>query len=362
MHGQLLLLGVEGTTLTNDEKKLFSEIQPGGYILFSRNIEAPQQVRELTDSLRELSTLDPLICIDQEGGRVTRTKAIGHSAPSAQELRDAKDSGLIARHGMITADVLRLLGINMNLCPVLDISYDDESDNALRGRCYGADSQEVIVNAGIFNSNHRYKRKMLTCGKHFPGGSLADIDPHYGLPTTDKTIEEMMDSDLLPYHALIPTLDGILSSHVHFSSIDSDTPGLPASLSRRIITDLLRYRLDYKGIIMTDDLDMGAIVNTYGRGTDVQMAIQAGNDMAMVCHAFDTFTTAHQALLDLPYHDVCESMLRVEKLKKRLPKLVAYDQQLWDKYDEEIRQLCIDTLGTDEDTTPEKSNSPVEDY
>jgi len=179
MHGQLLLLGVKGLTLTPEEISIFKKIQPGGFVIFGRNVESPEQLRALTDSLKELCYDEPLITIDQEGGRVTRTKTIGNEPPSAQQLRKAGDlkkvGGLIARHGMITADILRQLGVNMNLCPVLDISYDDESNNAMQGRCYGTDAQEVICNAGIFNANLR-KRKVLSCAKHFPSCGLADVE------------------------------------------------------------------------------------------------------------------------------------------------------------------------------------------
>jgi len=370
MHGQLLLLGVKGLTLTADEITLFKKIQPGGFVIFSRNVESPEQLRALTDSLKEICEIDPLITIDQEGGRVTRTKEIGNTPPSAEQLRKAGDSkkvaGLIARHGMITADVLRQLGVNMNLAPVLDISYDDDADNAMRGRCYGSDAQEVIMNAGIFNSNLRYKKKILTCAKHFPSCGLADVDPHHELPFVKKSRQDLLDTDLLPYNALMPTLDSIMSCHAHFADIDPETPGLPGSLSKNLLTGLLRNQLGYEGVVMTDDLDMGAIVNTYGRGNDVKMAIQAGNDMAMICHQTDTAEIAFNALKEIDAHTLDDSLARITKLKKRITYSPTFTRKHWDKYDEEIMQLRIDTLGEElaklpEDITSAK-NSPVEDY
>ena len=122
MHGQLLLLGVPGTELTPEDAALYKRIQPGGFVLFGRNVESPEQLRKLTDDLRELVDCTPIIAIDQEGGRVSRTREIGAEPPSAQELREKGDLGMIARHGLITADVLRLLGFNMNFAPVLDLS------------------------------------------------------------------------------------------------------------------------------------------------------------------------------------------------------------------------------------------------
>jgi beta-N-acetylhexosaminidase len=266
---------------------------------------------------------------------------------------------------MITADILRQIGVNMNLCPVLDISYDDQSDNAKQGRCYGTDAQQVITNAGIFNSNLRHG-KVLSCAKHFPSCGLADVDPHHELPFVTKTKEDLMKSDLLPYTALMPVLDSIMSCHAHFSALDPDKPGLPGSFSKNLLTHLLRNQLGFEGVIMTDDLDMGAIMNTYGRGPDVQMSIEAGNDMAMICHQTDSAEIALKALKNIANHTIDDSLMRVEKLKKKIVQSPAFERRLWDKYDAEVMQLRIDTLGevaarnTDENSG--ENYSPVQDY
>lgn len=365
MHGQLLLLGVPGTELTANDVSLYQSIQPGGFVLFGRNVESPEQLRKLTDDLREVVDLTPIIAIDQEGGRVTRTREIGAEPPSAQELREKGDLGMIARHGLITADVLRVLGFNMNFAPVLDISYDDDADNALRGRCYGTDAQEVITNAGIFNRNLRH-RKILSSGKHFPSCGLADADPHHDLPHVHKSVQDMLSSDLLPYTALMPEMDSLMSCHAHFSAIDPDSPGLPGSLSHNLITKLLRNQLGYKGVVMTDDMDMGAMLNTYGRGPDVKLAIEAGNDMAMICHQTHTAKIALEHLKELPLHTVDDALKRIGKLKKRLQDPLKFSQSLWEKLDAETMQLRIDVLG--EERAREKRDytgvkrSPVEDY
>lgn len=365
MHGQLLLLGVPGTQLTSADAALYKSIQPGGFVLFGRNVESPEQVRQLTDDLRDLCELTPIISIDQEGGRVSRTRMIGTEPPSAQQLRKKNDLGLIARHGQLTAHVLRILGFNMDLCPVLDISYDDEADNAMRGRCYGTDSQQVITNAGIFNRNLRYNR-ILSSGKHFPSCGLADTDPHHAIPHIDKSVDEMMKSDLLPYTALMPELDSLMSCHAHFSAIDPDSPGLPGSLSHNLLTQLLRNQLGYEGVIITDDLDMGAIVNTYGRGSDVKLAIAAGNDMAMICHQTDTAPIALAHLKELPYGTIDDSLRRIEKLKKKLSSPLKFTSELWHKIDSHIMELRINVLGEEAakktSKDPTKPQSPVEGY
>ena len=365
MHGQLLILGVPGTELTPEDAALYKSIQPGGFVLFGRNVESPEQLRKLTDDLRDLCDITPIISIDQEGGRVSRTREIGTEPPSAQQLREKNDLGLIARHGQLTAHVLRILGFNMDLCPVLDISYDDEADNAMRGRCYGTDAQQVITNAGIFNRNLRHCR-VLSSGKHFPSCGLADTDPHHAIPHIDKSVQEMLESDLLPYTALMPELDSLMSCHAHFSAIDPDSPGLPGSLSHNLITKLLRYQLGYEGVIITDDLDMGAIINTYGRGPDAKLAIAAGNDMAMICHQTESAPVALEHLKELPHSTIDDSLQRIEKLKKKLYVPLKFTQEMWQKIDADIMELRVNVLGKEaaKNQLPETNHthSPVEDY
>src|SRR2546425_101072 len=170
--GQLLLTGVPGPELDSESAKIFRKIQPGGFILFGRNIKSPAQLRKLIDDLRDLSKTEPIITIDQEGGRVSRLREIGNEPPNAVQLRDNGDIELIRRHGRITGRLLRVFGFNLDLCPVLDISFDDNADNSLKGRCYGKDVEQVIRNAGGFNDGLRAE-KIASCGKHFPGYSRA---------------------------------------------------------------------------------------------------------------------------------------------------------------------------------------------
>src|SRR6266702_3444839 len=180
--GQMILTGVPGKELDGETEKLFRRVEPGGFILFARNIESPAQLRKLIDNLRGLSKIEPIITIDQEGGRVSRLRLIANEPTNAQQLRDTNDVDLIRRHGDITGRLLRVFGFNLDLCPVLDISFDDEADNSLRGRCYGNDVEQVVRNAGAFNRGLR-SEGIRSCGKHFPGYSRASIDAHHELPT-----------------------------------------------------------------------------------------------------------------------------------------------------------------------------------
>ena len=147
--GQLILTGVPGYELDTETAALFRRVQPGGFILFGRNIQSAAQLRKLIDDLRDLSDVEPIITIDQEGGRVSRLRLIGTEPPNAQQLRDRNDVSLVTRHGQITGRLLRLFGFNLDLCPVLDISFDDEADNSLRGRCYGNSVNRSCVSRAL---------------------------------------------------------------------------------------------------------------------------------------------------------------------------------------------------------------------
>src|SRR5438093_8104141 len=200
--GQLIMTGVPGKELDAKTADLFRRVQPGAFILFGRNIETPAQLRKLIDDLLDLRETEPIITIDQEGGRVSRLRLIGSGPPNAQQLRDKDDVDLIRRHGDITGRLLRVFGFNLDLCPVLDISFDDSADNSLRGRCYGKTVEQVVRNAGAFNEAMR-GQGIASCGKHFPGYSAASSDAHYQLPRIDRTREQLEQKELAVFRDVI---------------------------------------------------------------------------------------------------------------------------------------------------------------
>src|SRR5213076_1631378 len=286
--GQLIMTGVPGKELDAKTADLFRRVQPGAFILFGRNIETPAQLRKLIDDLRDLSETEPIITIDQEGGRVSRLRLIGSEPPNAQQLRDKDDADLIRRHGDITGRLLRVFGFNLDLCPVLDISFDDNADNSLRGRCYVKNVEQVVRNAGAFNDTMR-KQGIASCGKHFPGYSAAKSDAHYELPKIDRSREELDQNELAVFRKFVDRVDSMMICHGWYPSLEPQKT--PASLSRRVITDLLRSEFAFDGLVMTDDLDMGAILNGYGLEQTIRLAIGAGNDLAMICHRIPEIET-----------------------------------------------------------------------
>src|SRR5437660_3264103 len=272
--GQLIMTGVPGKELDAKTADLFRRVQPGAFILFGRNIETPAQLRKLIDDLRDLSETEPIITIDQEGGRVSRLRLIGNEPPNAQQLRDKGDVDLIRRHGNITGRLLRLFGFNLDLCPVLDISFKDDAENSLRGRCYGKTVEQVVGNAGAFNEAMR-GQGIASCGKHFPGYSAATSDAHYQLPRIDRTREQLDQYELAVFRAFLDNVDSMMICHGWYPCFEPKKT--PATLSRRIITDLLRNELGIDGLVQTDDHDMGATLNGYALPQTIRIARGAGN-------------------------------------------------------------------------------------
>jgi beta-N-acetylhexosaminidase len=353
--GSLLLLGVSGPELTSEEAALFKKLQPAGYILFTRNIVSPEQTRKLTDDLRSLSYDDPILSIDQEGGRVSRTKDIAPVLPSAADLAAHADFRKIAQAGILTGDLLRLLGFNLNFGPVLDLDHHPELQNSLRGRCWGRDPQYVLDRAGQWNRWMR-KRGVRSCGKHFPACGRALSDPHHDLPSSDATIADLLKEDVIPYTALMPELDAIMLAHVEFPNID---PEHPASMSKRIIRSFLRDQLGFdKHLVLTDDLDMGAITQRYGRGEDAKRAIEAGNDLALICHRIDTAEEAAKAISTLPDDILEEAEKRVARFRKKLDGPLQWSEAKWQPTCDAIRELSDSVPSA---PSPE-ANSPVTDY
>jgi beta-N-acetylhexosaminidase len=360
--GQLLLVGVPGAELDAESAAFFRKLQPGGYILFGRNIKTAAQLRKLIDDLRDLSEIEPVITIDQEGGRVSRLKLIGNEPPNAQQLRDRNDLGLIRRHGDITGRLLRLFGFNLDLCPVLDISFDDEADNSLKGRCYGRTVAEVIKKAGAFNDGLR-GAGVLSCGKHFPGYSSAGLDPHHELPSLERSRELMEEHELAVFRHFADKVDSMMIGHITISGLEAGGP--PASLSPAIINGLLREDMGFGGLVMTDDLDMGAILNHHGFDETMRLGLAAGNDMLMICHRVELAAQAKAVVEALPAAAVDPALARMAAFKTRLAPPTPFSEEAFRAVDAEIWNLRVATLGEEaaaQRSAEDGKRSPVELY
>src|SRR5437764_9712534 len=358
--GQLIMIGVPGKELDTETAQLFRRVQPGAFILFGRNLENAAQLRKLIDDLRDLSEIEPIITVDQEGGRVSRLRRIGNEPPNAQQLREKGDLDLIRRHGDITGRLLRVFGFNLDLCPVLDVSFDDDAENSLRGRCYGRTVEEVIQNDGAFNEAMR-GQGIASCGKHFPGYSAATSDAHYQLPRIERTREELDQNELAVFRQFVNEVDSMMICHGWYPCFETEKT--PATLSSRIITDLLRNELVFNGLIMTDDLDMGAILTGYRLDETIRLTIAAGNDLAMICHRIPEIETVQQILGTLPSDQIERAQRSVANFKERLEPPNQFSETAFHQIDNEIWNLRTAVLGEERasQTAPQSfQHSPVE--
>ncbi len=297
--GQLLFIGLPGPTLDAEAQQLIKSIQPGGVILFTRNLESPQQTAELTADIRRFSRVMPLISIDQEGGQVDRLRHMAGPMPSAKQISLADDAKLAFELGVVTADLLRLLGFNMNFAPVLDIEASHKQPNGLEGRCWGGQAMTVIRFAGTYLEGLQ-NHGILGCGKHFPGLGDTTVDSHHALPTVNRSEKQLLAEDLRVYADLFSTLytrvPAVMTAHASYPAFDGHS-GIPASLSRNVVTDLLRKRMEFSGIAICDDLEMGAIQKTVDFPEAVVRAVEAGNDMLLICSRPDLMQEAQTALV-----------------------------------------------------------------
>src|SRR5947209_3990549 len=300
--GRLLFIGLPVTTLDRHWRALLREVRPGGVILFGRNIESAEQVALLCAQIRDAAGASVFVGVDQEGGLVDRFREICEPSPSAKSVRDAGRAELAQEFGKLTARVLRLLGFNMNFAPVLDLSGDNE-ENGLRARTFGVNPEMAWLLSGAYLDGVQ-AGQVFAVGKHFPGLGGAKVDSHRRLPVVTKTWEEIFERDLVPFmdlmfhrpgerlraamvsHAAFPDVSEFLQSWFRRSGDPATLQGLhefPATISGNVTARLLRQILKFDGLVITDDMEMGAVVQTLSVAEASLRAIEAGSDMVLIC-------------------------------------------------------------------------------
>jgi len=293
--GQLFWIGVHGTSMNPALRSLLKHVRPGGLILFSRNIETAVQVRRLTDALFVATRIPPFIALDQEGGRVSRLKPILGPTQAPLELaRRPRPEAAVKLHASATAAVLKSLGFNVNFAPVLDLSGPDPS-NGIGDRAFGETPRTVCHLARVALEAH-LRAGVLPVGKHFPGLGSARADTHLALPVIRKPRALLWKEDLLPYRRLSRRLPMIMAGHACYPAFQARNAS-PATLAPEIVDLLLRRRIGFRGLILTDDLEMGAVDQEKGAGTQALRALAAGNDGLMFCSSEEKIVEARDALL-----------------------------------------------------------------
>jgi beta-N-acetylhexosaminidase len=320
LAGQRLMIGFDGTRLDQDLRFMIDNLKIGGIVLFSRNLVDPAQIRQLTQDIQayaEKCSLPPLIVsIDQEGGVVARLKPPFTQFPGNPHMKNASDAVGFAE---TTATELAGIGVNMDLAPVMDVAFE-KNQSVMADRAFGHDPERVS-HLGKIVIEALQQRNIMAVAKHFPGIGRTELDSHMDLPDLDIDPDLLMKTDIVPFQTAISgDVAGIMLSHIMYPKLDNKWP---ASLSGAIAKDLLRNRLGYQGVVMTDDLDMGAIDKHFGFETAVDQILAADIDIVMICHRSPKMETAHERILsDIKRsHEnrqrTIRSVLRIMHLKER---------------------------------------------
>ena len=295
--GSLLVVGLGGTELTALERAWLKLVQPGGVILFKRNIKDPVQTRALLNEAARFCAAHEVRCVDIEGGTVNRVRDALAPIPSAQAvgaaMRRLRKPRLAREHGELIARASAAFGFNTTLAPVVDLGLPEAAE-VLGSRPPGANADEVTAYAREFLAGLS-AHGVAGCGKHLPGLGGATGDTHFVMPEIDRTWEQIWNEDLIPYRELHAAMPTIMMNHAAYP----DTPGKvrPASASAFWITKVLREKIGYRGIILSDDLEMGGILKFLPVDQAAIAAVAAGSDMLEICHSAELILRSYEALL-----------------------------------------------------------------
>ena len=314
--GQMMMIGIQGTKVDDDSLYMLNQYHMGGVILFDRNMESPEQVKQLTSDLQAQSNekVPLFIGIDEEGGDVVRMAEKLTPPPSQKEIGATGDIEQAKTWAIKTAKSLKDIGINVNFAPVADVGSNDK-------RSYSTDANTVIDFVRAATKGYQQENIIYSL-KHFPGIGKGKVDSHVDSSSIDVAKEVLMAEDILPFKTIIDENDPndyfILVSHLKYPALDEE---YPASLSSKIMTDLLRNKLGYKGIIITDDMEMGAVANHNDFRSIGVNAVKAGAYIVLVCHEYKHQQEVYLGLLDavnsgeISQERIDESVKRIIKVK-----------------------------------------------
>jgi beta-N-acetylhexosaminidase len=352
--GQLLIVGFDGTDVTPALAAMLSRIQPAGVILFARNIINAQQTRQLLKDC-QAKVKEPLFtCVDLEGGRVDRFRNVTGPAPSAAEVFASGDRRLFRKHGQLIGKICAALGFNVDFAPVLDLAFE-ASRKVMSSRAFSTDPKAVALYGREFLAGLKFAG-VIGAGKHFPGLGEGDLDSHHDLPVIKKSFARLWEQDLAPYRLMKRELPMVLVNHANYPAITRDP--LPASLSKYWITDILRRKIGYRGLIASDDLEMGGVLAAAPIDKAATRFISAGGDLCLICHQQELIEQAYETMLLRVEQDarfrrrVLESAQKVaafkkksKELRRRPPvpspeKISRLSTQLWE-FSEQIRLQAL---------------------
>ncbi len=325
--GQLFIAGMPSKRLDEGTEILIRDYNLGGIILFSRNIEDPVQLARLCRDIQKTAVkyhCDPLfLAVDQEGGRVARLRKPFTVFPGNEAIgMDERPVSKAIEFGTVTAMEMKMVGLNVNLAPVVDVCRGKPGKH-LRGRIFSDDHETVALLGGTVVKALQ-KNGVMAVAKHFPGLGLASIDPHLNLPRIDLDIREIDEVNIPPFKTAINVgVSAVMTSHAIYPALD---PKLPATLSPAILNGILRERLGFDGLIMTDDLEMGAIAKRWGVSKGALASFKAGADILLICedqkNVLDSFALIREKILreEIPNERLSQSLARIMKAKSKFIK------------------------------------------
>ena len=318
--GQMIITGFNGSEYNDDMDRLINEYKVGGVILFARNIEDSNQMIDLTRALQENNNNLPLfISIDEEGGRVSRLPDDVEKFPSAFTIGLINDQQTAYENGKEIGYTLKRLGINLDYAPVLDI-YSNENNTVIGDRAFSKE-ESIVSTMGIATMEGIEDADIIPVVKHFPGHGDTEVDSHYGLPIVYKTLEELRNFEFIPFVKAIESgCDVIMVSHIILNEVDSSNP---ASLSKIVISDLLRKDLDFDKVVITDDMSMGAITSIMSIEEACIKSIEAGCDILLLGNAYEEIEQVINSIKlklyngEISEEQINKSVKRILELKKK---------------------------------------------
>jgi beta-N-acetylhexosaminidase len=352
--GQLLIVGCDGVDISAQLSSLLAELQPAGVILFARNIVSPEQTYRLLKDCQACVSTPLFTCVDMEGGRVDRFRNVIGPAPAAADVFATGNRKLYRKHGKVIGESCRALGFNTDFAPVVDLALE-ASRTVMSSRAVSADPKQVVIYAREFLAGLR-SAGVIGAAKHFPGLGEADLDTHHELPSVQKSWKKLWAEDIYPYRVMRRELPMVLIGHANYPAVTKDAG--PASLSKKWITDVLRKKIGYCGLIVSDDLEMGGVLKAAPIEQAAVQHIRAGGDLCLICHHEEFVRRSYEALVKTAEQDprfarsVKESARRVLAFKKHftelkrrgtLPGLTKVDKlarQLWE-FAEQVRMATL---------------------
>jgi beta-N-acetylhexosaminidase len=290
--GQLLIIGFDGTEMSPSLASLLTRLQPAGVILFARNIVSAEQTYRLLKKCQAQVPTPLFRCVDLEGGKVDRLRNAIGPAPSPAEVFASGNRKLFRSHGRIIGENCRAVGFNVDFAPALDLAFE-ASKSVMSTRAISAEPREVIGYARAFLSGLD-TAGVLGCGKHFPGLGEGTLDSHHELPVIEKPWKKLWYQDLVPYRTLRRDLPFVMVSHAAYPSLTRERT--PASLSKKWITDILRKKMGYRGLIASDDLEMGGVLSAAPIEQAAVQFVRAGGDLCLICHKEEFVIRSYEEL------------------------------------------------------------------